>query len=325
MKEIIFLLLLFICPKLHAEDINSLQLRQTIILPNVQGRIDHMDIDTKGQRLFVAALENNTLEVIDLKTGKIVESIKGLSEPQDVRYISDPGQIFVTNGGSGVANILDAKTFKNIKSFKFPDADNLRFDAKNKLIYVAYGDGAIGIINSDSWRKVGDIELNGHPESFQVESMGSKIFANVPQTHQIAVLDKNNKTVVGSWPVHEGWANFPMALDEPDHRLFVGLREPPKLLVLDTGSGKTILSLTLGSDSDDIFYDPRRRRIYVSCGAGFIYVFKQIDADHYRFISKISTGRGARTSLFVPETKQLFVAIPRQGDQPAVIQIYEVK
>ncbi len=302
-----------------------LQLVQTILLPGVEGRIDHMAIDLKGQRLFVVALGNNSLEVLDLRAGKHIYRIRGLKEPQGAVYLPESSNLLVTNGGDGSCNIFDGSSLGLTNTVKFSsDADNVRYDPGMKHIYVGYGDGALGLIDAGDWRHIGDIRLAGHPESFQLERKGPRIFVNVPTANHVAVVDRSRLAVIATWPLVDAKANFPIALDETDHRLFIGCRQPPKILVYDTESGKEITRLDIAGDVDDIFHDAAQKRIYAPCGQGRLNVFKQGDADHYAALADISTASGARTSLFVPEKKRLYLAVPHRAEQSAEIRIYGV-
>lgn len=309
----------------QAQNPPPLQRVQTIPLPYVEGRIDHLDVDLKSQRLFVAALGNNTVEILDLQTGKSVHSITGLHEPQGVAFVPEFNKIFVTNGQSGTCDIFDGNSFKPLQSIKsLDDADNIRYDAATRFIYIGYGDGALALVDATSDKYLGDIKLEGHPESFQLEKQGPRIFVNIPSAHHITVVDREKRTVLAKWPLKNAQANFPMALDETHHRLFVGFRKPPKLIVFDTESGRIVTELNSVGDSDDIFYDPIRRWIYEIGGEGFIDVFEQKDADHYEGVTKIPTAPGARTGLFVPQFNRLYLAIPHRGNQKAEIRVYEV-
>jgi WD40 repeat protein len=252
-----------------------------------------------------------------------------------VIFIPELNRIFVSNGQDGTVNVFDAKSFSFIKKIKLPseDADNMRYDPNNKLLYVGYGEGSLGIINATNYNIIGNIRLNGHPESFQIEdnkeeaSSGQKhrIFINVPQSNSIEVVDDIQKhTVSKTWTITNAQNNFPMALDETNHRLFVGTREPPKLIVFDTNSGIVVSVLDIANDADDIFYDATKKRIYISCGEGFINIFQQQDANHYTAIANVPTAQGARTSLFVPELHHFYLAVPRIANQESKILVYEV-
>lgn len=296
-----------------------------IALPEVEGRIDHMAVDMKGQRLFVAALGNNTVEVIDLTARKRVHSIPGLREPQGIACLAASDRIVVASGGDGTCRIFDGRTYRQTATISCgDDADNVRYDAEARRLYVGYGKGGLAVIDPAQGKRVADIPLDGHPESFQMESRGKRIFVNVPTARQIKVVDREKRVVVATWPVDQAEQNFPMALDEAHHRLLVGCRKPARLLVVDTESGKPVASLPCVGDTDDLFCDAKSRRVYVSGGEGAISVFDQTDADHYRPMATMRTAPGARTSLFVPASGCLYLAVPHRGGQKAEIWVYKM-
>jgi YVTN family beta-propeller protein len=307
-------------------DNSSLSLVQSIPLPNVTGRIDHLGVDKKGERLFVAELGNNSVDIIDLRGGKRISSITtGLNEPQGIAFVPELNRLFVANRADGSVNIFDGKSFTLLKTIKLNgDADNIRYDSNNGLVYVGYGNGGLAVINASSGEKLGNIQLPGHPESFQIEKFGNKVFANVPDDDSIIVGDKKNLKVTSKWTLTSATENFPMALDEGNHRLFVGFRDPAKVIVYDTESGRGVASFNTAKDVDDIFYDAANKQIYISGGEGAVDIFKQRDADHYDLVNRIQSAQGARTSLFVPELNQLYLAVPEHGGQEAQIQIYKV-
>jgi DNA-binding beta-propeller fold protein YncE len=301
----------------------AVHLKQTIVLPGVIGRIDHLSQDKEGERLFVAALGNNTVEVINLKQGKVVHSIGGLDEPQGLLYVPEFNRLYVANGGDGVLRIFDATTFAALAALPFKDdADNIRYDAAEKRLYVGYGRGGIGVVDATKDALLDSIPLSGHPESFQVEKDGPRIFVNVPGSHQVTVVDRRTKKVIGKWSL--GWtaANFPMAIDESKHRAFVACRTPARLLVFDTESGQVVVKLALHGDCDDVFYDSARQQLYASCGEGFIDVFTQSDADRYALKESVKSEPKARTCFF--DGNRIYLAVPKRGDQPAAIQCFDV-
>jgi hypothetical protein len=323
---LIFLMGMAMTRNLEAEEAGPLRLIQTIPLRNVEGRIDHMAVDLKGERLFIAALGNNTVEIVDLRAGKHLETITGLHEPQGVGFVPEFNKIFIANAQSGACEVFDGSSFKRIKSIKLSDdADNIRYDAAARRVYVGYGSGALGIIDAATGDQLGEIKLDGHPESFQLEKSGPRIFVNIPTSQRIAVVDREKPAAITAWSVGGAMANFPMALDETHHRLFVGFRKPAKLMVYDTESGKVIANLDSPGDADDLFYDGTRQRIYISGGEGFIGIIQQQDADHYKSLTKIPTASGARTSLFVPELGRLYLAVPHRGTQRTEIRVYEAQ
>ena len=304
----------------------GIQLKQTIPLPGVEGRIDHFDFDAAGERLFVCALGNNTVEVLDLRKGERVHSITGLGAPQGVAYVPELNRFFVANDKGGLCNIYDAKSWQLIGKVDFQDdADNVRYDSATKQIYVGFGGGGIGVINAADGKRVGSIKLAAHPEAFGLEKAGRRIFVNIPNARHVAVVDRDQNKVVATWNTDSAFGNFPIALDEGNHRLFVGCRLPSKLIVLNADSGDVVASVGISGDPDDVFYDSKRHRIYAICGAGKIDIIEQTDANNYKAFAKIDTANGARTGLFVAERDNLFVAVPHRGSQAAEIRCYQIK
>ena len=309
---------------LQAHGQAPLRLEKTIPLPNVEGRIDHLTFDADNQRLFVAALGNNTVVVVDTQSGKVAYTVSGLAEPQGVLYEPQKKHLWVANGADGSVRIFDAQTFKPVRSIELgDDADNIRRDPAAQRIYVGYGSGGLAVLDADG-NKVADIKLDAHPESFQLERSGPRIFVNLPNSKKVAVIDRSKSALLASWATDEAASNFPMALDETNGRLFIVCRKPAVLLVLDTKSGAVVTKLPTVGDSDDVFYDQRRKRVYASGGEGAILVYQQQDPDHYSKIGQIETVKGARTSLFVPELNRLFLAVRSQGQNAAAIRVYEV-
>lgn len=314
----------------------AVSLSSRIPLAHVKGRIDHFSVDVKAQRLFVAAVANHTLEVIDLQSGKQVHSITDLAEPQGVFYDAFTNRLFVACALDGTTKIYDGTTFHLLSAVKFPDdADNIRYDARSRSVIVGYagakalrnreeGTGGLGFIDSEG-KKTGEIVVDAHPESFQLEQTGTRLFVNVPDKGEIEVVDLAGRKVLARWPVTSAKDNFPMALDETHHRLFVGTRTPPRLLVFDTKTGKEITSREIAGNSDDLFYDSAKQRVYVLTSQSALDVFQQRDPDHYDHIARLSTPPRMQTGLFVPEWGKLFAAAPNQGEQGAEILVYEVK
>jgi DNA-binding beta-propeller fold protein YncE len=309
----------------HAEE-KTLKLKQTIPLPGVEGRIDHFALDSTGERLFVCALGNNTVEVLDLRKGERIHSITGLGSPQGIVYIPELDRLFVTNDKGGIFKIYDGKSFQQISELNFEDdADNVRYEETTKRIYVGFGSGGIAIVNAQDGKQIGSIKLSAHPEAFELEKNGKRIFVNVPNSRHVAVIDREKGELVTTWKTDLAFGNFPMALDEANHRLFVGCRLPSKLVVLNTESGDVAAKIDISGDPDDLFYDSKRHRIYAICGAGKIDIIEQTDPNTYAASARVSTADGARTGLFVPERDTLFVAIPHRGSQKAEVRTYHVE
>src|SRR6266540_89160 len=303
-----------------------LALVAAIDLPGVEGRIDHLAVDTGAQRLYVAALGNNTVEVLDLEGNRHLKSLPGFLEPQGIAMLADAKLVAVANGQGEGVQFIDTTDDRLSNAVRLgDDADNVRYDVAAKRLYVGFGSGALAAISPADGKVLGEARLAGHPESFQLEHSGSRVFVNVPTADHIAVVDRTGMKVVATWPVVGAKSNFPMALDEANHRLFVGCRRPAKVLVYDTAMGKEASSFDIVGDTDDLFYDAGHKRLYVSGGEGYIDVFQEQDAGGFTRVAHIATAAGARTSLFLPDQSRLYLAVPHRGNQKAEIRIYEAR
>jgi YVTN family beta-propeller protein len=299
----------------------ALTLEAKVPLGNVSGRIDHMAIDPKRQRLFVAELGNNTVGVVDLKERKVVHVVAGLKEPQGVAYVASSDTLYVANAGDGSVRIFRADNYEPAGRIDLgEDADNIRVDPASNRVFVGYGNGALAVIDPATASKIAGISLKAHPESFQLARSAAQIFVNVPQKREIAVADRNTGKQIVSWPLKSG-GNFPMALDDDSQHVMVAFRSPSRLGVFSAGDGSAVANVESCGDADDVFVDPKRHRVYMSCGSGSLDVFDTEKAV-YRRVARVATVSGARTSLFVPELDRLFVAVRASGGAPAAIWIY---
>jgi len=312
-----------------------LKLAQTIALPTVEGRIGHLSIDVKGKRLFLAALSNKTVEVIDLAAGKPVHTISGLRMPQGLLYVPDSNLLFVADGDQAAANVYDCSSYKLIRTESdLKDADSVGYDGRSAntygvgLVHVGFGSGAeAGIIALDakSGKPMFEIPVDGHPKSIQFLKATNRMYISVPMAGYIAVADSGRRRVSDKWPVQGFKDFFPLALDETNQRLFIGSRTPPALVVLDTKTGRMVTSVEGVGQADGLFYDAAHRRIYMSGGDGMIGVFEQRDPDHYALMAKVATAMGAGTSLYVAELNRLYVAAPRSSGKQAQVLIYDIQ
>jgi DNA-binding beta-propeller fold protein YncE len=304
-----------------------LQETARIAMPGVKGRIDHLAVDTAGKRLFVAALGNGTVEVIDLEGQKVMQHLRGFGEPQGVLVMPGSNRLVVTDGESSHATLFDTASFASVGQVPLPeDGDNVRLERATGRIWVgagAHASSALIALDPASAKALDKIPLAGHPESFQLEQQGERIYVNVPTAMRIQVIDRHDKKVIADWSVPAA-QNFPMALDERSKRLFVGTRTPARLIVYDTASGKPVATLPAVGDTDDVFYDSETQRIYVAGGEGAVQVFQQEPADRYSLAETVATRKGARTALFAPGQRKLFVAVPRSGEQNAEIRVFSV-
>ncbi|HEY2781484.1 MAG TPA: glutaminyl-peptide cyclotransferase [Steroidobacteraceae bacterium] len=296
----------------------TLQLEAKIPLGSVRGRIDHMAIDLARRRLFVAELGNGSVGVVDLNERKVVRRLTGFREPQGIGYVTSSDTVYIASGGDGIVSAFAGADLTAVGRISLgDDADNVRVDQNANRIIVGYGSGALAVLDPATRTKIAHIALKAHPESLQLDRPKGRIFANVPNAHEIAVVDLAAGKQVASWKLPSPGANFPMAIDESAGTVIVVLRNPARLVVLKADDGGTIAQMETCNDSDDVFVDRARKRIYVSCGEGAVDVIATSESK-YRRIGRLQTVSGARTSLFVPELDRLFVAA-RAGAEPAAI------
>jgi DNA-binding beta-propeller fold protein YncE len=296
-------------------------LEAKIPLGQVSGRIDHLGIDVKRQRLLVAELGNNSLGVVDLAAGKVLSRMTGMSEPQGVAYVPSSDSVFVANAGDGSVRVLRGEDLTLIGRIDLgADADNVRADGARNRVLVGYGKGALAVIDPGGLSKVAEIRLKAHPEGFQIDETGTQVFVNVPDARDISVVDLATGSTE-SLPTQGAGSNFPMAIDGAAHRVLVVFRSPPTLMALSSQDGHVMAKSETCRDADDVFVDRKRRRVYVSCGQGVVDVL-EADQAGYRRLGSAATVPGARTSLFVPELDRLFVAVRAGSNEPAAIWVF---
>ena len=296
----------------------------SIPLPNLSGRIDHMAFDPKGQTLYVAALDNNSVNVVNVTSDKLERIVEGFSAPQGVLFLQRSDSIYVTNAGNGIVNVLDAGSRVRTANISLgSDADNIRYDPSSNLVYVGYGQGAIAVVNASNKMIIETVQLAGHPEGFQLAPGSKQIFVNVASSGYVAVVDATANSVTTRWPLANATGNYPMGLDEVHGRLFIGTRTPPQFVVLDSTTGKNIATLSLPPDPDDIYYDASNGCAYISSGSGHVTIVRESDPSHYAVVAQIATSPGARTSLLAAETGLFFVAAPAAGSTQAAILVYK--
>jgi DNA-binding beta-propeller fold protein YncE len=300
-----------------------LRLETRIQLGEVRGRIDHMAIDRGRNRLIVAELENDSVAIVDLNDRKVIHVITGLKEPQGVAYVPSNDTLYVANAGDGSVRLFRGGDYAAAGAIELgTDADNIRMDPSSRTVFVGYGSGALAVIDAATQRKIADMPLGAHPESFQLTPDGGRIYVNLPTARAIAVLDAPTRKRVATWPASVGNGNFAMALDEATQRVIVVFRTPAKLAAFSMVDSGLIEMVDTCGDADDVFLDAKRQRIYVSCGDGYVDVFDKRNHP-YRRLAHVPTAAGARTSLFVPELDRLFVAARASAGEPASIRVFQ--
>lgn len=301
-----------------------LTLERKIELRGVSGRIDHIAYDPEDKLAFIAALGNNTVEVVNIVTGKIVHTISNLDEPQGVAYIPFLKRLVVANGGNGGCIFYDLTTYNRLKTFDFKrDADNIRFDSASGRVYAGYGNGGIAVIDANSMNQVGTITLDGHPESFQVSDKKNCIYINIPDKNEIAVASLSNNSIIAKWKNTKASSNFPMALDDKNN-LFIGYRHPAMLQMISTETGQVAYAVASSGDADDVFCSVSDSTVFVSAGQGFIDVFKTNLQNELHRVDRITTSKGARTSLLLDRERKFLLAVPAHGEEAAALWIYTI-
>jgi DNA-binding beta-propeller fold protein YncE len=318
----------------HAQDHVPLRLIQTIPMPNVKGRIDHMDVDVNGKRLFVAGLENGSVEVVDLQAGKWLKSIPGFKKPQGIAYVPSLNKVFVASGDDGMVRVFRGDSLELLNEIKLDLGPNrVAYDPHTQLLYVGFGGkdagkdyGEVGIIDAKKDSHLGDVKIEAHPSELLLDQAGKTLFVFMSAASKIQVVDTKKREVVSTWPVSSK-RNGDGALDEKTDRIFIGTRTPAEMIAMDSRTGKEVANLPTVEGMDGVYFDPRLKRIYVSGGrdndVGYVYVYGQKDPDHYENVGKLPTKSGAGTSFWSPELNRYYVAAPASGNDEAVILVFE--
>jgi WD40 repeat protein len=321
-------------PTAQAQGKEVLHLVQTISMPNVKGRIDHMDVDVKGKRLFVAGLENGSLEVVDLQAGKWLRSISGFKKTQGIAYVSSLNKVFVASGDDGMLRVFRGDSLDLLDAIKLDLGPNrVAYDPHLQLLYVGYGGkdagkdyGEVGIIDAKTDKHLGDVKVEAHPSELLLEHSGTTLFVFVSIASKVQVVDTKKREVVSTWPL-SSQRNGDGALDEKNHRVFIGTRTPPQMLVMDSQTGKEVANLPTVEGMDGVYFDSRLKRIYISGGrdydVGYVFAYQQKDSDHYEALGKIPTKSGAGTSFWCPELNRYYVAAPAHDGEEAAILVFE--
>lgn len=334
-----FLLCFFIfaalLPKLAlAQTRDKLRLVQTIPLPGVKGRLDHMDLDIKGKRLFVAGLEKGSVEVVDLATNQWKSSIPGLRKPQGIAYVGSLNKLFVASGDDAMLRVFRADTLDLLDAIQLqPGPNRVVYDPHTKLLYVGYGGGdtgtepgEIGIIDAQTDKHIGDIRVSAHPAELLLDSSGHTLYVFASLKKQIEVINTRSRSVKATLPVSSRRPGD-AAFDEPTHRLLIGTRIPANMIAMDSQTGKEVAKLPTAEGMDGVFFDAKRKRIYISGGrgadAGFVFIYQQLDPNHYETIGKISTRPGAGTSFWSPELDRYYLAAPASDKESAAILVFQ--
>ena len=301
---------------------DPLELVQTVPLAGKAGNLDHLAVDAKGGRLFVANKPNGTLDVVDLKTGKLVKQIADQGKVSGVAYAADLDRVFVGNG-AGTCNAFDCKEYKLVFSTKVPKADNVNYHAGSKLVYVCHGD-TISVLDAEKGEVKAKVALPGSGHGFGIDEKAGKLFVSLTGPSQVGVVDLAKNEVTDKFPLALAAGNSPIAYDAAGGRAFVGCRKEPMVIVLDTKTGKELAGVAIPGDIDDLLFDPKSGRAFAICGAGAVAVIEKV-GDKYEVTAKVETAKGARTATLSPAGDRLYVGVPAQGKGEAEVRVFAVK
>ena len=306
------------CPR---ADTTDLAVEAKIPLGQIAGRIDHLAFDPMRSRVYVAELGNGSVGIVDLKERRVLRTVAGFREPQGIAYEPTTDSIYVANAADGSVRVFSGADFKALGSIALgKDADNVRVDAAARRVFVGHGDGALAIIDPATRTRVSDIELDGHPEGFQLDSGGSYAYVNVPASRQIVVVSLEANRALAAWPTGRVLGNYPLAIDSKKSRVISVFRNPARLQAYDPRTGQMTSESDVCGDADDVFVDSSRERVYVVCGEGFVEVLDS-SGDALTPRGRLATRQGARTGLFLPELDRLIVAVRASSAEPAALWI----
>jgi DNA-binding beta-propeller fold protein YncE len=319
----------------QGQDHAPLKLAATIPLPGLHdGDFDHFTPDVDGHRLFLTGEENEKVLVIDTNTNQLIHTIEDVKAPHAILFRRDLTKLFIVAGDASAVQVYDSDSYKLLGEIKVSiDADSIAYDPATHYLYVVNGGreahtpySLISVIDTDKSKKLRDIKIGtNHVEAIVLEKSGPRMFLNLTGKSVVGVLDRNKSEVSATWPLPAGdKLNVAMAFDEPDHRVFVTTRNPGKLIVLNSDSGKVITSLPAVGMVDDMSYDPQHKRLYLA-GDGALDVFEQKDSDQYALLAKVPGAFRAKTGILVPELNRYYLAVPHHENKDAEVRVYEIQ
>lgn len=335
MERFILLTLVAVTLVAAAPTAEPLKWVATIALPGLKdGDFDHFTCDVEGHRLFLTDEENDKVDVLDTATNKRIETIEEAKAPHALLYRKDLKKLFVVEGDASAVRVYDSETYKPVEEIKVSiDADSITYDPATNYMYVVNGGreahtpySLISVIDTNASKKVRDIKIDSnHVEAILLEKSGPRMFLNITGQNTVGVMDRNKSTLSATWALPPGdKVNVAMAFDEPNHRLFVSTRNPGKLVVLDSDSGRVVADLPAVGLVDDMAFDAKNKRIYLA-GDGFVDVFVQNDADHYSLLSHMPGSFRAKTAILVPELNRYYLAVPHHNGKEAEVRVYDVQ
>jgi YVTN family beta-propeller protein len=331
-----FLFMLFVSFPAHiaAQTKEPLKLVATIPLPGLKdGDFDHFTPDIDGHRLFLTDEENDKVDVLDTATNTRIHTIEDAKAPHAILYRRDLKKLFVVEGEASAVRVYDSDTYQPLGEIKVSiDADSAAYDPATQYLYVVNGGreahtpySLISVIDTNASQKLRDIKIDSnHVEAIVLEKTGPRMFCNITGQNAVGVLDRTKGSLLATWPLPPGdKSNVAMALDGADRRLFVSTRNPGKLIVLNSDSGKVVAELPSVGMVDDAAYDAKYKRIYLA-GDGYLDVFQQEDADHYALLGRVKGSFRAKTGILVPELNRYYLAVPHHEGKDAEVRVYDI-
>jgi DNA-binding beta-propeller fold protein YncE len=318
------------CFAAQAQTDAPLTLSKTIPLPGVVGGFDHFAIDLSGGVLFAAAKDNHTVEAVNLQTGKIAQNITGLAKPHGLAWVPETHRLYVADGKLAQLQVYEGSPLHASGTLKLSDdADDMVYDEQSDTLYVGHGGsdaanpGRIAVINTKDFSLAANLPVAAHPEALDIDQQGQRVFANIADAGQVAVVNIKTNAIEDTWKLKDASDNTPLAYDAQEQMLLIACRKPAVLLALDANTGKEISRIPTGNGADDLFHDSKLHRVYVITGSGAVDVYSISTAKHFTALGKVRTASGAKTGLFVPSQNLLYIGIPGIGAKPAEIRVYQ--
>jgi hypothetical protein len=305
-----------------------LVLERKILLPSVKGKFDHFAIDEVGNRLFAAATGNKSVEVIDLASGKVIQSLTGMGKPHGLVWVAATGRLFVADGEKAELTVFEGEPLKLLKSIKLSeDADDMVYDAQSAMLYVGHGGtnsanpASIAVVDAKRLSVLTQLPMDAHPEALELAPGGNRIFVNVSDTGQVVVIDGSTHLKMKTWTLANAKGNTPLAYDGPNDLLLVGCRTPAKLLVLNGKTGEEVGSAPADAGADDLFYEAKTHRAYLVTGSGAVDSFAVSSTGKLQALGVTHTAVGAKTGLLVPSQSVMYIGVPGTST-PSEIDVY---
>jgi DNA-binding beta-propeller fold protein YncE len=276
-----------------------------------EGSWDYLAVDADARRVYVS--HGTQVEVLDVDSGAIVGKIANTLGVHGIAIAPELGRGFVSDGQASTVTIFDLKTLNKIADVptgKKPDA--IIYDhATSRIFAFNGGSNSATVIEAADGKVAGTIDLGGGPEYAAADGAGH-VFDNLEDEGLVLKIDSRKLTVEQRWKTAPCSAPASMAIDAPNHRLFIGCRSHV-MAVMNTDTGQVITTVPIGDHVDATAFDPESRLIFNSNGEGTITVIHQDDPDKYSVVENVKTLPRAKTMALDPKTHQLFLSTAESG------------